>query len=191
LIKPARALVLLPVAALALAACGGGSSKTQSADSPQTNIGAGAESQPAVGSSDSSGSGTSPADVDVCALLSQADADSVARTHGLDGAQTDATVYTLTATKQTDTGIEPTSSCKFTIASQGGAQGTVVFQVGSAKSFSLYSSGKKLDGLGDEAYDNDGSTVMRVGDLMLSAGEDSLPDDFTADLMRKMAPHLK
>ena len=114
----------------------------------------------------------------------------VARAHGLDGAQTATTTYTLTAKKQTDTGIEPTSSCKFTIADQG-AEGTVAFQVGSAAHFSVDSTGAKVSELGDEAYDDGSSTVVRVGSLMISAGEDSFGDSFTTDLLRKMVPNLK
>jgi hypothetical protein len=134
--------------------------------------------------------GKNPADVDVCALLTQADANDVAHARALDSQQTDATTYTLTSTKQTGTGIKPTSGCKFTIASSG-AQGTVSFQVESASGFSIYSSGTKVEGLGDEAYSSLGTTNVRVGSLMISPGEDSFTQDFTTDLLRKMAPKLK
>jgi hypothetical protein len=182
-------LALAAGAVLLLTACGSGSPKAQSTDSQPPNVGASTASSSAP-SAASSGSGTNPGDVDVCALLTPADANEVARAHGLDGAQTATTTYRLTATKQTDTGIEPTSSCEFTIADDG-AEGTVAFQVGSAAHFSVYASGKKVDGLGDEAYDDGSATVVRVGNLMISAGEDSFPEDFTTDLLRKMAPHLK
>jgi hypothetical protein len=33
--------------------------------------------------------------------------------------------------------------------------------------------------------------VVRVGGLMLSAGEDSFTDEFVVDLYRKMIPHLR
>ena len=126
----------------------------------------------------------------MCSLLSQEDAAAVARAHSLNGAQTAATVYTLTATPQTDTGSEPSASCRFSIDGQG-AQGTVAIQVQSAQDFAIYSIGTKVPGSGDEAYRNQGSTVVRVGGLMLSAGEDSFSDDFVVDLYRKMIPHLK
>ena len=87
----------------------------------------------------------------MCSLLSQEDAAATARAHGSNGAQTAATVYTLTATPQTDTGIGPSASCRFSIDGQG-AEGTVVIQVQSAKDFALYSSGTEVTGLGDEAY---------------------------------------
>lgn len=48
-----------------------------------------------------------------------------------------------------------------------------------------------MPGLGDEAYRGQGSTVVRTGGLMLSAGEDSFTDGFVVDLYRKMIPHLK
>ena len=177
-----KPLVALSAAGiLLLAGCGGSAGPTSDAA--------------AVGGSSTtpSSSAAGPADVskvDVCALLSQEDAAAVARAHSLNGAQTAATVYTLTATPQTDTGTPPSSSCRFSIDGQG-AQGTVVVQVQSADDFAIYSSGTKVDGLGDEAYRGQGTTVVRVGGLMLSAGEDSFSDDFVVDLYRKMIPHMK
>jgi hypothetical protein len=184
----------LAAGVLLLTACGSSSSKTSSADSQSASLGATTDdstpSSASSGSGTDSGAETNAADVDVCALLSQTDANEVARAHGLDGSQTAATTYTLTATKQADTGIDPTSSCTFTIADEG-AEGTVAFQVQPAAHFSVYATGTKVDGLGDEAYDDGSSTVVRVGDLMISAGEDSFQDDFTTDLLRKMVPKLK
>lgn len=172
--------------ALLLAGCGGGSSGTSPTAAKQAGSGA-ADG----GSSSNDAPNAAAAKVDVCSLLSQEDASAVARAHSLNGAQTDATVYTLTATPQNDTSApEGTSSCKFHIAG-GGAGGTVVVQVQSAKDFGLYKSGTKVAGVGDEAYKAQGSTVVRVGGLMMSAGEDSFTDSFVVDLYRKMAPHLK
>jgi hypothetical protein len=179
-----RLIALSAAGVMLLAGCGGNSTKTLLPSAAQSD-GFGDSAGPASATATSD-----PADIDVCSLLSQDDAAAVARAHGLNGAQTAATVYTLTATKQTDSGIEPSSSCKFTIASEG-AEGTVIIQVQSAKDFDLYSSGTKVTGLGDEAYRDQGSTVVRVGDLMISAGEDSFTDDFVVDLYRKMIPNLK
>jgi hypothetical protein len=196
--------------ALLLTACGSSGNSGDSADKTQVAKGGATDDSAGTSAAESgapgasgassasdgsagsggSGSGTNPATVDVCALLSPADANEVARANGLDGAQTAATTYKLTATKQTPTGIDPSSSCEFTI-SDDGAEGTVAFQVASAAHFSVYSSGKKVSGLGDEAYDDGSSTVMRVGSLMISPGEDSFQEDFTTDLLRKMAPNLK
>ena len=63
--------------------------------------------------------------------------------------------------------------------------------MGSAAHFSVDSTGAKVSELGDEAYDDGSSTVVRVGSLMISAGEDSFGDSFTTDLLRKMVPNLK
>lgn len=192
-----QSFALAAGATLLLAACSSSSSKAPAGTAQSPTVGAasqaasvGTSAGPSTAGSTSSGSGTNPANVDVCALLTQADANAVARAHGLDGAQTATTTYTLTAKKQTDTGVEPTSSCEFTIADDG-AEGTVAFQVGSAAHFSVYSTGTKVSGLGDEAYDDGSSTVVRVGSLMISAGEDSFGDSFTTDLLRKMVPNLK
>ena len=177
------------VGVLLLAGCGGssGSSSAGSGQSAAVVAGTGdssGQSSPAAGGKD-------PASVDVCSLLSQEDAAAVARDHSLNGSQTDTTAYKLTAKPQPSIDTPPTSSCEFTISSDG-AQGTVVIQVQSADDFAaLYASGTKVSGLGDEAYREQGSTVVRVGGLMLSAGEDSFTDSFVTDLYRKMAPHLK
>lgn len=192
-----QSFALTAVPAFLLTACSGSSAKAPAASAPSPTVDAtsqaanvGTSAGPSTGGSTSSSSAANPANVDVCALLTQADANAVARAHGLDGAQTTTTTYTLTAKKQIDTGIEPTSSCKFTIADDG-AEGTVAFQVGSAAHFSVYSTGTKVNGLGDEAYDDGSSTVVRVGSLMISAGEDSFGGSFATDLLRKMVPNLK
>jgi hypothetical protein len=181
-------LSLSAAGALLLAGCGGSTPSSTSVEQPETDVG---------GLDDSSTEPAAPADadsdaanIDVCSLLSEEEAAATARAHGLNGAQTEATVYTLTATPQTDTGIEPSSSCKFHIDGQG-AEGTVVIQIQSADGFDLYSSGTKVPDVGDEAYSVQGSTVVRVGGLMLSAGENSFTDEFVVDLYRKMVPDLK
>jgi hypothetical protein len=180
-----RLVALGTAGVLLLAGCGGSSKASAPSTARPGSAAAG------LGDPSKSATATSNiASIDVCALLSQDDAAATARAHGLNGAQTDATVYTLTATPQAVTGSEPVASCKFTIDGQG-ASGTVVIQVQSAKDFTLYSSGSKVADLGDEAYRNQGSTVVRVGDLMLSAGEDSFTDDFVVDLYRRMVPHLR
>ena len=174
---------------LLLAGCGGSSGNSAAANGQAAAAVAGSGNS-STGQSGSAAGGRDPASVDVCSLLSQEDAAAVARDHSLNGSQTDTTVYKLTATPQPKIDTPPTSGCEFTISSDG-AQGTVVIQVQSADDFGLYSSGTKVPGVGDEAYRGQGTTVVRVGSLMLSAGEDSFTDSFVTDLYRKMAPHLK
>lgn len=129
--------------------------------------------------------------VDVCALLTQADAAAVARERGLNGAQTAATKYTLKATKQTYTNSSvPTSGCAFSIDGEG-ASGTVVIQVMPGDLISSYTGGEKVAGLGDEAYDSGGSTVVRVGNLMMEAAENSFTNGFVVALFRRMIPRLR
>ncbi len=187
----ARSLALVAAAALALTAC--------SSSGPSTSAGTQSVSaaDPSTASSSSSSSGLKPADVDVCSLLTAADASSVALADKLDAAQTSSTVYKLMAMKS-DSGIENASSCDFTIDdsdasnNDAGAEGTVTFIVESASSIAEYSDGKKVAGLGDEAYTNEnGGTVVRVGNLLIIEGQDSCGAQITLDLLRKIAPNLK
>jgi hypothetical protein len=173
---------------LALSGCGGSSKKVAAPPASQL----GTATSTATGTA-SAGSSSKAGSIDVCGLLSQDDAAAVARQHALNGAQTAATVYTVKATKQSypQSSPVPTSGCSFSIDGQG-ASGTVVIEVTSADNFAaIYGSGEKVPGLGDEAYRDSGSTVVRVGDLMLQTSEDSFTDSFVVDLYRKMIPHLK
>ena len=191
MIKTASSFVLATAIALALTACGGGSSDKSAADSQLSAIES-AESQAAALASAVASAEPSddPASVDVCALLSPADATSVAQADKLDGAQTASSVYKLTTHKEDD-GAEDSSACRFDI-SDGNAEGTVLFQVGAAVRMDEYSDGTKVPGLGDEAYINsNGGSVVRVGNLLISEGDDSFTSDLTLDLLRKMAPNLK
>ena len=186
-----RLVALSAAGVLLLAGCSGGSTKASSPSTKQPGSDVAGSSDTSTGPSGTAAATSDIANINVCALLSQDDAAATARAHSLNGAQTAATVYTLTATPQTATGSQPIASCKFSIDGQG-ASGTVVIQVESAENFAaIYSSGTKVPDLGDEAYRGQGSTVVRVGDLMLSAGEDSFTDSFVVDLYRKMIPHLK
>lgn len=184
-------------AAAVLAGCGD-SAKSAAPDPSGSNAAAGNENADlsALSSAASpSGGGANAAritSIDVCALLSPADAAAVARDRGLNGAQTAATKYTLTTAPQPSTNPnQPSSGCKFSIDGEG-AGGTVVILVQSADDFSLYrTDAAKVSGLGDEAYDDGSSTVVRVGDLMLLTSENSFSDEFVTELYRKMAPKLK
>lgn len=205
-----KAFVLLPAAVLALAACGGGGgnsdqkaavsqlSAIQSAEaqasaaagSDASNVPTDLSSILAAASSASSVPSADASHVNVCALLSPADAQSVAMADKLDGAQTASTVYKLTTTDNTVPGTGR-SACRFDISS-GGAEGTVLFVVKPGPEISYYTGDTKLDGLGDEAYTGaGGGTVVRVGGLMLDEGDDSFGNQMTIDLLRKMVPNLK
>ena len=181
-----RSAALGAAGLLLLTACSGSSTQAEPAGAQQPTDGATIASSFFLHDS-----ATTEIDIDVCSMLSPADAAEVARERGLNGAQTAKTVYTLTAKKQAATGSEPSAGCAFSIDGQG-ASGTVVIQVSSATNFALYAaSGDKVSGLGDEAYSDGGSTVVRVGGLMLSTGEDSFTNDFVVALYRKMIPNLK
>ncbi|MET3805568.1 hypothetical protein ABIB25_002572 [Nakamurella sp. UYEF19] len=127
--------------------------------------------------------------IDVCALLSEADAVAVAREQ-MAASQRAAGVYTLQATPTSGSGIKPSSGCKFNISGLGGS-GTVEIDITEGDDIGLYRSGKKVPGLGDEAYSGIGQTVVRVGDLMLQTSENSFTDAFAVALYKKMIPKLK
>ncbi len=209
MIKPLVVLATTAVALSGLAACSSGGNSAQKQAESQLSAIQSAEAQASnaaasvsdVSSQDlasimnsaSSAASVPSSDashIDVCSMLSQADAQSVAMADKLDGAQTSASVYKLTATKE-DPGTEDRSACRFDI-SDGGAEGTVLFEVGPGPGIDLYTDGTKVDGLGDEAYTNsDGGTVVRVGGLLITEGDDSFGGQITLDLLRKMAPNLK
>jgi len=210
-IKP-LAVTAAIAAALTLTACGGGSDKSSAQKQAESQLSAinSAVSHAAAQASDaasdlssddlssimnaiSSASSVPSSDashIDVCALLSQADAQSVAMADKLDGAQTASTVYKLTTTDNTIPGTGQ-SACRFDISS-GGAEGTVLFIVKPGSDIKFLTLDKKLEGLGDEAYTGaGGGTAVRVGGLMLDEGDDSFGDQMTIDLLRKMVPNLK
>ncbi|CAN5590276.1 hypothetical protein BH10ACT8_BH10ACT8_10820 [soil metagenome] len=197
----ASSTLLCAALVLPLAACGGTSSTAAGkAASPPAGSGSAITGQAGSGqagsSSDAGGTASGGASragsIDVCALLSPEDAAAVARQLGLNGAQTAATKYSLSTKKVVNTNPSfPMSSCEFSIDGEG-ASGTVVIQVMSADNFSLYASGgTKVSGLGDEAYDQGNSTVVRVGALMLQTSENSFGNDFVVALYQKMIPKLR
>ncbi|WP_375479069.1 hypothetical protein [uncultured Jatrophihabitans sp.] len=191
MIKHAGSLLLVGAAAFALTACSSSSNTSSSAQAQLSRINAATKNTPASSTASSpSGPKINPADVDVCALLSQADANSVAHAEQFDGFQDKSTFYKLTVTKQP--GSATTSSCKFSIKeAQGDAQGTVTFHVRSAASFAVPPDGQTISGLGDEAYDTGVSPVVRVGSVVISSDDNSFPDAITVALLRKMVPKLK
>ncbi|TSD95652.1 hypothetical protein FOS14_17785 [Skermania sp. ID1734] len=140
------------------------------------------------------GNASKAASVDVCALLSESDAADVARSQHLSGSQSADTQYTLKTEKiDYNEQTSPRSGCKFTI-SGGGAVATVGIDVVPGDNFSLYANdpqAKKVDGLGDEAVTVAGTTYVRVGDVMMQAGENSATNDFAVAMFTKMAPKLQ
>ena len=167
-----------------LASCGGSDPAADPSSAPSPD-GTAAVDVPAT----PAGAANSASGVDVCALLTSQDAAAVAQERGLSGGSGKPT-YTLTSTVQDYPNLAvPTSGCKFTIAG-GGASGTVVIEVVSAENFALYSDGEAVPGLGDEAVSQGGTTVVRVGDLMLQTSENSFTEAFVVALYRKMIPNL-
>ena len=171
-------------------ACGGASGGTAQPPAGQglSQVSPSQVNAPSTATAGSSRAGS----IDVCALLSEADAAAVARERKLDSAQTAATNYTLKATKVVTTANvgPPTSGCTFSIGSGGGG-GTVEIDVVPAANIAGYADGKKVPGLGDEAYSGGGLTVVRVGDVMLQSNENSFTQGFVVALYRKMIPKLK
>jgi hypothetical protein len=88
----------------------------------------------------------------------------------------------------------PSSACQFTIA-QVTADNTgseVIVTVGVQPAKYLDKTGTKIDGLGDEAYDEGSYVEVRVGDLVLPSNENSgASKDFINALYRAMIPHLR
>lgn len=171
-----------------LTACGSASSGTSSAQSRLSEISA--ATHPSTSAAAVSGPKIDPAGVDVCALLSAADANTVAHAEQLDEFQTPSTVYAFTAAKQTQPGG---SACRFRIAAPPGedGQGSVVFRVVTARGFAVPPDGRPITGLGDEAYDTGTSPVVRVGTVVISSADDSFSDSLTVALLRTIVPKIK
>ena len=182
---------MVAAAATVLAACGSSSNGSSGAqDAARKRLAEiSAATRPGATSSAPAGPTIDLASVDTCALLSPADANSAAHADMLDEFQTASTVYTLTATKQTDA---HGSSCKFLIKVPQGddGSGSVVFHVRSAAGFTVPPDGQPIAGLGTQAYDTGVSPVVRVGNVVLSSDDNSFPDSLTVALLRKMVPKL-
>jgi hypothetical protein len=180
--------------ALSAAACGS-SSKTSSAPTDSgasTTAGSASSEAPSVAASDA-GDASHAGSIDVCALLSPADASSVATKHKLSSDA--AATYKLATEKQPPpTTAYPSSACRFTIATvtadNTGNEAVVTVGVQPAKY--LDKSGTKIAGLGDEAYDEGDYSEVRVGDVVLQSNQNSgANEDFINDLYRAMIPNIK
>jgi hypothetical protein len=188
---PHRVVSLCALAGLAfVSACGGGSGSKSGASGPGTVT---SSTTSAGGSQSTTANPSRAASIDVCSLLTEADAADVAGKAQLGGA---GATYKLTATKVDQTSSIPTSACKFGIDAYSGGSvvsgGVVEMDVTSADNFAAYKNGgTPIPGLGDEAVSSSGVAVVRVGDLMLQTGEDTLTQSFVVELYRKMVPKLK
>lgn len=186
-----RFLALFAMSGLAiLSACGGGGKQGSSSSTQGTTTTSPASLLDATAGQTGTTKASRARSLDVCSLLTEADAADVAGKAGLGGAGTS---YKLTATKVDKSSSSiPMSSCKFNIEARSGGGGTVEIEVVSGDNFAIYKAGgKPVPGLGDEAVKTEGTTVVRVGDLMLETSENSFTDKFATELYRKIIPKLK
>ena len=180
--------------ALSVAACGGSSGSTASSAAGGSASPAGAATAGATPSSASAAGNPSHAgSIDVCSLLSPADASAVAKQFKL-SSDPSATYKLMTQKQPPPTTAYPTSACQFTIAQvtsdNTGSEAIVTVGVQPAKY--LDKTGTKINGLGDEAYDEGEYVEVRVGDVVLqSNNHQGASKDFINALYRAMIPHVK
>ena len=175
-------VLLLPLLVL-LTACGGGD---------DNNILDGGGNDAPANSGDLSGfalptAGAQPGPVDVCALFTEADARAVQQ-----ATQPNGKLDSFTATKQAVTSATGgvLGDCKFQW--NGAPTGTLSIQARTTGEMSLLKSlGKPVPGLGDEAYSYTGATNVRVGNVMLAAGENSFTESFVVEVYKRMIPKMK
>jgi hypothetical protein len=150
-----------------------------------------------TGAESSTAASPAAGSVDVCALLTDEAAVEVAKNAPLVSAES--VTYTIKREKQTSSPEvvkPPLGDCKFYFysqtsdASSPSISATVQIQANDASEFDIYKSGTPVPGLGDEAYKSTGSTVVRKGNVMLSAGENSATDGFVVAMYRKMVDNL-
>jgi hypothetical protein len=180
--------------ALSVAACG---------SSGNTGSSAGAGSAAATGAasasatqSPASAAGGNPShagSIDVCSLLSPADASAVAKQFKL-AANPSARYKLMTVKQPPPTTAYPSSACQFTIAQvtsdNTGSEAIVTVGVQPAKY--LDKTGTKINGLGDEAYDEGEYVEVRVGDVILQSNQNQgASKDFINALYRAMIPNVK
>ena len=159
----ANLLVLLP-------ACGGSdSSQGQAQTSPSATA-------------SGSGSSAAPTALDVCGLLTADDAKAVVAARGSGPG------FAFTAQPQ-DARTPILGACKFTFT--GSINGAIVIMATSGDDIALYRKGTPIPNLGDEAFSELGTSVVRVGKYMLSVGENSFTQGFVTEMYKRMAPRLK
>jgi hypothetical protein len=180
--------------ALSVAACGASGNVTSSAAggsaAPTGRATASASQSPATAAG---GNPSHAGSIDVCSLLSPADASAVAKQFKL-AADPSATYKLMTVKQPPPTTAYPTSACQFTIAQvtpdNTGSEAIVTVGVQPAKY--LDRTGTKINGLGDEAYDEDEYVEVRVGDVVLQSNNNQgASKDFINALYRAMIPNVK
>jgi hypothetical protein len=187
--RPALIGASAGILALSLTACGGGSSdqaaSSTTSDADQTSV-TQAAAAPTGGNAAHAGS------IDVCSLLSPADAKAEAKQFKL--ASDPAAKYKLMTQKQPPpTTAYPTSACQFTIAEvtadNTGSEAIVSVSVSPAQY--LDKTGTKINGLGDEAYDEGDYVEVRSGDVVLQSNSNQgASKDFINAMYQAMIPHL-
>jgi hypothetical protein len=180
--------------ALSAAACGSSGATTSSAVGSATSSSeAAAASTASSVASPAGGNASHAGSIDVCSLLSPADASAVAKQFAL-GGDPSATYKLMTEKLPPPTTAYPSSACRFTIA-QVTADNTgseAIVTVGVQPARYLDKTGTKIDGLGDEAYDEGQYVEVRVGDLVLQSNQNSgANEDFINALYRAMIPNLR
>jgi hypothetical protein len=187
-----------PVGLLALSAvaCGSGGSTTSSAvgsATPSSEAAAASTVPSAASPVEGNGNASHAGSIDVCSLLNLADASAVAKQFKLSG-DPSAKYKLMTEKLPPPTTAYPSSACRFTIAQvtadNTGSEAIVTVGVQPAKY--LDTTGTKIDGLGDEAYDEGPYVEVRVGDVLLESNENSgASKDFINALYRAMTPNLR
>jgi hypothetical protein len=171
-----------------LAACGGSSS----GETSSSTAGDGATSTTAAAAAASTGDAAHAGSIDLCSLLTPADASAVATQFKL--SSDSAAKYKLVTEKQPPpTTSYPTSACKFTIAevTADNTGSEAIVWVTAFPAQYLDKTGTKIDGLGDEAYDEGGFVEVRAGDIGLQSNEhQGASTDFINALYRDMIAHL-
>jgi hypothetical protein len=192
----ARTLIGAAVGALILSvtACGSsGHGASPAAGSPASSSAVAAAGTTQSAAPAAGGSAAHAGSVAVCSLLSEASASTVAKQFKL-AADPAATYKLMTEKQPPPTTAYPSSACQFTIAEvtadNTGSEAIVTVAVQPAQY--LDKTGTKIDGLGDEAYDEGPYVQVRVGDVVLQSNQNSgASKDFINALYRAMIPGLR
>jgi hypothetical protein len=179
---------------LSLAACGssGGTKSAARTSSDLSATDVGTSSSSPTDSASASGNAAHAGSIDVCALLTPAVASTLATQFKL--ASDPAATYKLMTVKQPPpTTAYPSSACQFTIAevTADNTGSEAIITVGIQPAQYLDKTGTKLDGLGDEAYDEGDYVEVRAGDVVLQSNQHSgASKDFISALYKVMIPKI-
>jgi hypothetical protein len=181
--------------ALSLAACGSSGTTNSAADNQTSALlvtDAGTSSSSPTDSASGSGNAAHAGSIDVCALLTPAEASALATQFKL--ASDPAATYKLMTVRQPPpTTAYPSSACQFTIAevTADNTGSEAIITVGIQPAQYLDKTGTKLDGLGDEAYDEGDYVEVRAGDVVLQSNQHSgASKDFISALYKVMIPKI-